>query len=198
MPPRTNRRNRVNAGAAQQPLRFEQRLVLHQCLLDLFGVSSFERLAANLKAPEYEGFDENNVTRFHHVLRLGDMEIWRQGDKEMGGQGDSAPSPRRQVSPSELLAYDQNIVRHWRRITERRNHAGPYLYPKYFQYLALLFAEIYLDRYFRDPERLLAQLNAHVDAFNARLGEMAIGGQGDRATGWLRPVARSPGLPVPN
>jgi chromosome segregation ATPase len=33
-------------------------------------VSSFERLAANLKAPELEGFDENNVTRFHHQLRL--------------------------------------------------------------------------------------------------------------------------------
>jgi hypothetical protein len=137
--------------------------VLHQWLLDLFGVSSFERLAANLKAPEYEGFDENNVTRFHHVLRLGDMET--------RGEGDLSPSPRRQVSPSDLLAYDQNIVRHWRRITERRNHAGAFLYPKYFQYLALLFAEIYLDRYFQDPERLLRQLNANVDAFNATAPE---------------------------
>ncbi|MCV5784974.1 hypothetical protein OFN20_29260, partial [Escherichia coli] len=43
----------------QNSLRFEQRLVLHQWLLGLFGVSSFERLAANLKAPELEGFDEN-------------------------------------------------------------------------------------------------------------------------------------------
>jgi hypothetical protein len=146
MPPRTNRRNRVNAGDAQQPLRFEQRLVLHQWLLGLFGVSSFERLTANLKAPELEGFDENNVTRFHHQLRL--------------------LFDRPELPHDLLLAYDQNIVRHWRRITERRNHAGPFLYPKYFQYLALLFAEIYLDRYFRDPDRLLAQLNAHVDAFN--------------------------------
>ncbi|RMD79077.1 MAG: DEAD/DEAH box helicase, partial [Chloroflexi bacterium] len=160
-------RRRASPGrqVSQSPaLKFEQRLVLHQWMLDLFGVSSFERLAANLKAPELEGFDENNVTRFHHVLRLGDMET--------RGQGDRSPSPRRQVSPSELLAYDQNIVRHWRRITERRNHAGPFLYPKYFQYLALLFTEIYLDRYFRDPERLLTELNAHVGAFNARLGDM--------------------------
>ncbi|MCL6547191.1 MAG: hypothetical protein K6T61_18430, partial [Bryobacteraceae bacterium] len=65
------------------------------------------------------------------------------------------------------MAYDQNIVRHWKRITERRNHDGPFLYPKYFQYLALLFTEIYLDRYFRNAEKLLAQLNAHVEAFNA-------------------------------
>jgi hypothetical protein len=161
MPPRTNRRNRVNAGDAQQPLRFEQRLVLHQWLLGLFGVSSFERLTANLKAPELEGFDENNVTRFHHQLRL--------------------LFDRPELPHDLLLAYDQNIVRHWRRITERRNHAGPFLYPKYFQYLALLFAEIYLDRYFRDPDRLLAQLNAHVDAFNR--GEY--------------PVPGSPAGPVP-
>jgi len=146
MPPRTNRQNRETTPAAQS-LRFEQRLVLHQWLLGLFGLSSFEHLAANLKAPELEGFDENNVTRFHHQLRL----LFN----------------RPELPHDLLLAYDQNIVRHWKRITERRNHAGPFLYPKYFQYLALLFTEIYLDRYFRDPERLLAQLNAHVDAFNA-------------------------------
>src|SRR5579875_1126511 len=70
MPPRTARRAGANAGTAERPLRFEQRLVLHQWLLGLFGVPSFERLAANLKAPEYEGFDENNVTRFHHNLKL--------------------------------------------------------------------------------------------------------------------------------
>ena len=147
MPPRTRPHRGANAETAAQPLRFEQRLVLHQWLLGLFGVSSFERLAANLKAPELEGFDENNVTRFHHNLRL--------------------LFDRPELPHDLLLAYDQNIVRHWKRITERRNHAGPFLYPKYFQYLALLFTEIYLDRYFRDPERLLAQLNAHVEAFNA-------------------------------
>lgn len=140
---------RGNLGAQdiqQRPLRFEQRLVLHQWLLSLFGVSSFERLAANLKAPEYEGFDENNVTRFHHNLRL------------------LINSPA--LPHDLLLAYDQNIVRHWRQITERRNRAGPPLYPKYFQYLALLFTEIYLDRYFRHPDGLLADLNDYVDKFN--------------------------------
>ncbi len=151
MPPRTARRAGANAGTAERPLRFEQRLVLHQWLLGLFGVSSFERLAANLKAPEYEGFDENNVTRFHHNLRL--------------------LFDRPELPHDLLLAYDQNIVRHWRQITERRNHGGSFLYPKYFQYLALLFTEIYLDRYFRDPDRLLAQLNTHVNAFNQNAPE---------------------------
>jgi hypothetical protein len=69
------------------------------------------------------------------------------------------------------LAYDENIVRHWKQITERRNRGGPFLYPKYFQYLALLFTEIYLDRYFRDPAGLLAKLNAHVEKFNANAPE---------------------------
>jgi hypothetical protein len=133
-------------GAERRPLRFEERLVLHQWLLGLFGVASFERLAATLKAPELEGFDENNVTRFYHQLRL--------------------LFDRPELPHDLLLAYDQNIVCHWKRITERRNHAGPFLYPKYFQYLALLFTEIYLDRYFRDAEKLLAVLNAHVEAFN--------------------------------
>ena len=143
---RSTRGNPGAGGDEQRPLRFEQRLVLHQWLLSLFGVPSFERLAASLKAPELEGFDENNVTRFHHQLRL--------------------LFERPELPHDVLLAYDQNIVRHWRQITERRSHAGPFLYPKYFQYLALLFTEIYLDRYFRDPDGLLAQLNAHVDAFN--------------------------------
>jgi hypothetical protein len=88
-------------------LRFEQRLVLHQWLLGLFGVSSFDRLVAKLKAPELEGFDENNVTRFHHQLRL--------------------LFDRPELPHDLLLAYDQNIVRHWKRITERRNHAGLFL-----------------------------------------------------------------------
>lgn len=136
---------------SQSPtLKFDQRLALHQWLLGLFGVSSFERLAANLKAPELEGFDENNVSRFYQALCL------------------HIPTEKRPHLPDDLLlAYDQNIVRHWKRITERRNHAGPFLYPKYFQYLALLFTEIYLDRYFRNPDGLLAQLNAHVETFNA-------------------------------
>jgi hypothetical protein len=133
-------------------------------MLGLFGVRTFEKLAENLKAPEYEGFDENNVSRFHHNLRL---LIERPG-----------------LPHDLLLAYDQNIVRHWRRIAERRNHGGPYLYPKYFQYLALLFTEIYLDRYFRDPERLLADLNQQVAVFN----------EGGSLFG---PAAGAPAGPVP-
>ena len=134
-----------------QPLRFEDRLVLNQWLLGLFRVSKFEDLADKLKAPELEGFDENNVTRFYHALCIY-----------------IHPERRRDLPDNQLLAYDENIVRHWKQITERRNRGGPFLYPKYFQHLALLFTEIYLDRYFRDPAGLLAELNAYVKIFNAK------------------------------
>ncbi len=159
--PRGKSKGNTRRARTEEPLRFEQRLVLHQWILDLFGVSSIEKLAAPLKAPEFERFDENNVSYYHHNLKL--------------------LFDRPELPQDLLLAYDQNIVRHWRRITERRNHTGSFLHPKYFQYLALLFTEIYLDRYFGNPDRLLAQLNEHVEAFN----------RGDYAVGNL------PGVPVP-
>lgn len=130
----------------ERPLKFDQKLVLNQWILDLFGVSGLEQLAERMRAPELEGFDENNVSKFYQNLRL--------------------LFDRPELPHDMLLAYDQNIVRHWQRIAVRRNKAGHNLYPKYFQYLALLFTEIYLDRYFRNPDKLLEDLNAHVEAFN--------------------------------
>ncbi len=132
-----------------QPLRFNQKLVLNQWLISLFEAPSLGKLAEWLRDPELEGFDADNVSRFCNALRVRIFD--------------------RAALPGDLLlAYDRNIVRHWRRITERRNRVeGRILHLKYFQYLALLFTEIYLDRYFRDRERLLTDLNAHVAAFNA-------------------------------
>lgn len=143
---RRPRSSSTASSAPERPLKFDRKLVLNHWILDLFGVSSFEKLAERMRAPELEGFDENNVSKFYQNLRL--------------------LFDRPELPPDMLLAYDQNIVRHWQRIVQRRNHAGNILYPKYFQYLALLFTEIYLDRYFRNPDKLLEDLNAHVEQFN--------------------------------
>ena len=105
------------------------------------------KLAEWLKDPALEGLDENNISHYCHVLRAQLFD-------------------RKELPGDLLLAYDQNIVRHWKRITEHRNRQGNALHPKYFQYLALLFTEIYLDRYFSDPEKLLADLNQQVALFN--------------------------------
>ena len=143
---RKNRRN------AQPRLPFDRRLVLHHWMLHLFEADSFEKLGDSLRDPTYEGFDEENVSRFYHVLKARLFE-------------------RQELSADLLLAYDQNVVRYWQRITARRNREGNSVFPKYFQYLALLFTEIYLDRYFRDPGSLLVSLNRFVAEFNADVPE---------------------------
>ena len=133
---------------AQLRLPFDRRLILNQWMLRLFEADSFETLGRGLKDPGYEGFDEENNSRFYDVLKTRLFE-------------------RKQLSADVLHGYDQNIVRHWLRIADRRNRQDHPVFPKYFQYLALLFTEIYLDRYFRDEAGLLGTLNEFVVEFNA-------------------------------
>ncbi len=128
---------------------FAHKLVLNRWLLSLFNVQHFAKLAEHLRDEKLEGLDENNIHRFHLVLKEHHFDL-----KEL---------------PAELLLeYDQNIVRHTQRLNERRiTHGEKPIVWKYFQYLALLFTEIYLDRYFRDPKALLVEINAQVATYNA-------------------------------
>ncbi len=143
-------------GRKRKPsIPFNHKLVLNQWLLGLFGVERFDQLAEHLSDEALEGLDENNVHRFHHALCL------------------HLPADRRPELPDELLLeYDQAIVSVTQRLNERRITRGdPPIVWKYFQYLALLFTEIYLDRYFRDPKALLAALNERIAALNEGLDE---------------------------
>jgi hypothetical protein len=48
------------------------------------------------------------------------------------------------------------VVAHWQAITAQRNKLeGHELQMKYFQYLSLLFTELYLDWYFNNRQALL-------------------------------------------
>jgi len=127
---------------------FACKLVLNQWLLSLFNVKRFEDLAEHLRNEALEGLDENNVHHFHHALTAQLFNLT-------------------QLPTELLLEYDQNIVRHTQRLNGRRITRGeePIVW-KYFQYLTLLFTEIYLDRYFRDPKALLKALNAQVALYN--------------------------------
>lgn len=129
-------------------LPFAYKLVLNQWILSLFNVKRFEELAEHLRNEALEGLDENNVHHFHHALTAQLFNLT-------------------QLPTELLLEYDQNIVRHTLRLNERRITQGeePIVW-KYFQYLALLFAEIYLDRYFHDPKALLTSLNEQIAAYN--------------------------------
>lgn len=129
-------------------IKFAHKLVLNQWLLSLFNVKRFEDLAEHLRNEALEGLDENNIHHFHHALTAQLFNLT-------------------QLPTELLLEYDQNIVRHTQRLNERRITRGeePIVW-KYFQYLTLLFTEIYLDRYFRDPKALLLALNTQVAVYN--------------------------------
>lgn len=131
-------------------LPFSRRLVLNQWLLDLFGVDHFDKLAHHLRDESLEGLNEDNVHHFHKHL----CEHVRE---------DHRPS----LPDDILLAHDQSITSVTRRLNERRitRRLRPISW-KYFQYLALLFTEIYLDWYFDRPRELLEALNEHITQFN--------------------------------
>ena len=159
MPPRARRRN----NRPQVP--FPYKLILNQWLFSLFDIPSTDGLytwdgcrVALLDAFKQKfqisedtagGLDENNVHRFYTSLV-------------------NQTVPLDELPPDLLLEYDQNIVRHTLRLNERRIARGedPIVW-KYFQYLTLLFTEIYLDRSFHNPDALLASLNEQISRYNA-------------------------------
>lgn len=143
------KRNSTRSGAPTLfpeavPLKFDQRLVLNQWMLSLFDKKSFQQLAEPFKLADLEGLNEDNNHKFLGVFRA----LWALEE----------------LPNDVLLAYDQNIVKHTLRLNERR--ADPIRW-KYFQWLTLLFTEVYLDRFFRDPAKLLTDLNAYVETFNS-------------------------------
>jgi hypothetical protein len=125
-------------------MKFNEKLVLNAYLLSLFGVSSFEELAKDLKDSRLEALDENDNSLFYHELK------------------DKLVSTHKVISDDKLLEYDENIVRHTKSM-------GRDIKWKYFQYLSLLFVEIYLDKYFEDKEQLLLDLNAYLGEFNSTI-----------------------------
>ena len=121
---------------------FHDNLILNCYLLSLFNQDNLEKFKQRLGDDRFEGIDNDGQTKFFHELT--------------GGQLFQADL----ISENDLRRYDLNIVKHWQQITEHRNNAeGHILKLKYFQYLSLLFTEIYLDFYFNRPNELLNQLN---------------------------------------
>lgn len=76
------------------------------------------------------------------------------------------------IGDDDLRRYDRHIVQHWQQVTEKRNDIeGFELNLKYFQYLALLFTEYYLDQYYNHREQMLIELNQVLAEFNADLAD---------------------------
>lgn len=123
---------------------FHNKIVLSKYLLSQFQVLGFEGLARDLKSSHLEGYNEEGNTRYLAAL------INRLYDNE-------------HLTKEMLQEYDENIVRHTKEISFKRPNE---LHWKYFQYLSLVFTEIYLEKYFSNPIGLLADLNQFVARYN--------------------------------
>lgn len=137
------------AKKKKKTLQLSKTLVLNRFILAQLGVQGFDALAEHLKESHLEGRDENNISRYYHEL------LMRQHETD-------------NLKRDQLLEYDQNIVGHTLRINEKRKDLIEW---KYFQYLGLLFTEIYLDRYFSNSVKLLEDLNAFLDSWNNPLDQ---------------------------
>jgi hypothetical protein len=131
-----------------QALAFNKRLVLNQYILSLFGVKQFEDLSIYVNKPENEGLDADNISNFCYATI------------------NALPVKGAVLNRDALMQYDKNIVSHTLTIHGKRPTPIKW---KYFQYLALLFTEIYLDRYMQDSQGLCDALNDFVKKFNLPL-----------------------------
>lgn len=119
-------------------MRLEQSLVLNRYLHSLLGARGLEDLKPLLARTE-EGAAADGQSRFFHALA--------------GLHGLRLPADR-------LREYDARIVGYEARLARGRERFAL----KYFQYLALLYAEIFLDRLTENPGALLRDLNGFLDA----------------------------------
>ncbi len=115
--------------------RLQSRLALHRFICREFGYDDMDRM----------------LERLHFA----------QGELVSEGESDYAqtlnPLPTRtRVTADQFAEYDANITTHSRRLRMTEEHGRTW---KPHQYLALLFTEHYLHRYFDDPEALCADLN---------------------------------------
>ena len=138
--------------------KFRNKLLLNQWLLSLFGIDPLaEKYTSGATRPFHdlvelfkksrEGLDHDNLHHFYHALVNSDL-FWNDLCA---------------VSKEQILIYEENIVRHTQAINEKRHR--PIIW-KYFQWLTLLFVEIYLDHFFGNRESLLHDLNVFVEKFN--------------------------------
>jgi len=146
---------------------FRNKLVLNQWLLSLFGIDPFSEkykgtgrrpfheLSETIKDPKMEGMDADNLHKFYYNLIESEL-FW----SDKGAT----------LSKDQLLGYEENIVRHTHAMNAKRERQVVW---KYFQWLSLLFVEIYLDKFFNNRKGLLSELNDFLERFNGHWSEHA-------------------------
>ncbi|MHA1874869.1 MAG: DEAD/DEAH box helicase family protein, partial [Promethearchaeota archaeon] len=115
----------------------EKNLVLFNFILNLLGFSDYSDLLSLLKNSR-EGYSEDGNSFFFNML---------------------ISQPETKLPPDKLANYDYNIKNYLETINQKR--VVP-IQLKYFQYLAILFTEIYLDQLFNNTKLFLKELNQFV------------------------------------
>jgi hypothetical protein len=122
--------------------RFQRQLALSAYFRHLFGVG-------DVHAPQ-------SVREFYNTLRAQPEGYNAEGRSYVSNVLEGLA---RGLDPARLLAYDANVRRYTGALNRRR--AEPVTL-KYFQILAALVTEHYLDRATHEPDAFLADLNAFV------------------------------------
>lgn len=125
-------------------MELSRKLLLNRYFLKLFGVEDFPELKERLKDTK-ESLDAEGKSYFADTI-VGWSNL--------------------KIPPVDILAYDRSIKEYSERLCRNRRQA---ITLKYFQYLAVLFAEIFLDRYFNRRPEFLAELNSYVDTVNQEI-----------------------------
>lgn len=118
-------------------MNLERALILNRYLHSLFGAERFDGLRRTLKEQE-EGAGPDGRSRFFPVLA---------GRSEL------------KIDARQLEEYDRRVMEYEALLAKRRR-AEPFKSFKYFQYLALLYTEVFLDHMTDDPAAFLRELNA--------------------------------------
>lgn len=150
--------------SSKKALQFRHHLVLNQWLFSLFG---FDSLNGNYdvgkrEAPTLEAFRD----RFQLIGETSGRNA--EGEHLLIQRIRENLTGDAQLSDEQLLEYD----RHIKTLTETINSARlsateEAIEWKYFQYLMLLFTEIYLDYLFTKPGELLAGINQQIERWNS-------------------------------
>lgn len=121
-----------------QELRFDEKLILFKFMQRELGITDMKQMSQLMNRPEEEGVNEvTGCTLFiEHFIN----------------------HPGCRIPEATLRVYDEHIQRWTRHIGDKRGG----LKWKYFQYLSLLFTEIYLDRWFSDKDAFLKELTDYL------------------------------------
>ena len=137
-------------------MELQNRLILNKYLLLLFGVEEFastkknndlfSKNLRNVLIDSREGYNEEGKSFFLMNL-ISNLDI----DENV---------------LNKIEEYDKNIREYLNHINSKRDNK---INLKYFQYLAVLFTEIYLDNYFNRKNEFLNELNKFVDEENENI-----------------------------